>query len=286
MPDSRVSNFVVSSNFGYYLMLLPAVLMLLAFFAAPLAGVVVISLTEPRVGLDNYALLFTSSSVQRALITTLRISAITVSITLVLGFVIAYAMRVAGSRQARWMLFCVLFPFWISVLVRSFAWITLLRPNGVINTALIGAGIIDTPLALVRNEVGVVIGMVHVMLPYAVLTLYASMRGISAALPNAARGLGASPFQAFIRVFLPLTRPGIYAATVLVFVLSLGFYITPAILGGGRTLMIAEYVAVQINETVRWGLGTMLATTLTVAVLGAMWTLSRIVDVRGVLGPR
>jgi putative spermidine/putrescine transport system permease protein len=182
------------------------------------------------------------------------------------------------------MLFCVLLPFWISILVRSFAWLTLLRGEGPINELLQAIGLIDEPLSLVRNETGVLIGMVHVMLPYAVLTLYANMRGIDLGLIAAARSLGASRFEAFRRVFLPLTRPGLIGAGTLVFILSLGFYVTPALLGGGRVLMVAEYIAVQINDTLRWGLGTMLAASLMIAVLGTLWALSRVIDVRRLFG--
>jgi putative spermidine/putrescine transport system permease protein len=149
---------------------------------------------------------------------------------------------------------------------------------------LIDAGLIDEPLALVRNETGVLIGMVHVMLPYAILTLYANMLGIDTGLVAAARSLGASRLQAFRMVFLPLTRPGLIGAGTLVFILSLGFFVTPALLGGGKVLMIAEYVAIQINDTLRWGLGTMLAATLMISVLGALWALSRVIDVRRLFG--
>ncbi|MBB3898195.1 putative spermidine/putrescine transport system permease protein [Roseococcus suduntuyensis] len=260
-------------------------MLLLGLYVLPLFGVVLISVTEPRPGLGNYELLLTSASVQRALWTTGRIAVLTTLITLILGYIVAYAMRMASEGAQRWMLFCVLFPFWISVLVRSFAWITLLRSEGVLNTALRGTGLIEEPLMLVRNETGVLIGMVHAMLPYAILTLYANMRGIDLRLMTAARGLGAGPVAAFLRVFLPMTRPGILGATVLVFIISLGFYVTPAILGGGRTLMIAEYVALQINETLRWGLGTMLATTLGISVMGIMWLMSRVLDVKRLFGP-
>jgi putative spermidine/putrescine transport system permease protein len=268
----------------YWLILLPAVAMLLLIYLVPLGNVLLTSVTDPKPGLGNYALLFTSSSVQNALLTTVRIAAITTAAALLMGYLVAYAMRAASSRAQRIMLFCVLLPFWISVLVRSFAWLTLLRGSGPINNALIGMGLIDEPLALVRNETGVLIGMIHVMLPYAILTLYANMRGIDVGLVAAARSLGASRSQAFRMVFLPLTRPGLISAGTLVFILSLGFYVTPALLGGGKVLMVAEYVAVQINDTLRWGLGTMLATTLMIAVLGALWALSRVVDVKRLFG--
>lgn len=273
-----------SANRSYWLLTLPALLMLLALYLVPLANVLEISVSDPAPGLGNYGLLFTSASVQRTLLTTLRIATITTLGALLLGYVVAYAMRAASSRRQRFMLFCVLLPFWISVLVRSFAWIALLGTQGPLNTFLIGTGLIDEPLALMRNETGVLIGMVHVMLPYAVLTLYANMRGIDAGLIAAARSLGASRGQAFRRVFLPLTLPGLVGAGTLVFILSLGFYVTPALLGGGKVLMVAEYVAVQINDTLRWGLGTMLAATLMISVLGALWALSRVVDVKRLFG--
>ena len=269
---------------AYWLILLPAVVMLVALYLVPLADVLVTSVTDPKPGLDNYALLFTSASVQRTLITTLRIAAITTVLALLLGYAVAYAMRAATSQRQRIMMFCVLLPFWISVLVRSFAWLTLLGGQGVLNGLLMDAGLIDEPLALVRNETGVLIGMVHVMLPYAILTLYANMLGIDTGLVAAARSLGASRGQAFRMVFLPLTRPGLIGAGTLVFILSLGFFVTPALLGGGKVLMIAEYVAIQINDTLRWGLGTMLAATLMISVLGALWALSRVIDVRRLFG--
>jgi putative spermidine/putrescine transport system permease protein len=269
---------------AYWLIVLPALVMLVILYFVPLGNVLLTSVTDPKPGLGNYGLLFTSSSVHRTLITTLRIAAITTFFALLLGYVVAYAIRAATSRRQRLMLFAVLLPFWISVLVRSFAWIALLGTQGPLNQALLGMGLIDEPLALVRNETGVLIGMIHIMLPYAILTLYANMRGIDIGLVAAARSLGASRGQAFRLVFLPLTRPGLIGAGTLVFILSLGFFVTPALLGGGKVLMVAEYVAVQINDTLRWGLGTMLAATLMIAVLAGLWLMSRVVDVKRLFG--
>ena len=126
--------------------------------------------------------------------------------------------------------------------------------------------------------------MVHYMVPFAVLPLYANMRGIDLRLVSAARGLGASPWEAFLRVFLPLSLPGIIGAGVLVFIFSLGFYVTPAILGGGKTLMVAEYISLQITETLRWGLGSMLASTLLISVFAVMAILARFVNLRRLFG--
>ncbi|WP_144183004.1 ABC transporter permease [Elioraea rosea] len=279
-PPSRV----LGASLPWWLLIAPALILMLAFYAFPLAEVLWISFTEPEPGLSNYERLITSEAVQRVWITTLRICIITTVITLLAGYVVAYALSSAPPRVQRWMFLFILLPLWISVLVRAFAWVTILRRQGLINEALIGAGLIDEPLRLIWNEFGIAVGMVHYMIPYAVLPLYASMRDIDPRLVPAARGLGASRFEAFRSVFLPLTRPGIIAASVLVFIFSLGFYVTPAILGGGRTLMIAEYIKLQILDLIRWGLGTMMASTLLIAIVLLLWALSRIVDIRRVFG--
>lgn len=276
----------LSTRQFYWLLILPAVVMMAGFYVYPLLKVLWISFTEPQPGLQNYERLFTSEAVQRVLWTTARVSLITTAITLLLGYVVAYAMVHASAGQLRWLTFFVLLPLWISVLVRAFAWVTLLRSNGLINTGLQQLGLIDAPIALLRNETGVMIGMVHYMIPFAVLPLYANMRGIDLRLVAAARGLGASAWQAFVRVFLPLSMPGIVGAGVLVFIFSLGFYVTPAILGGGRVLLVSEYIGVQILNTIRWGLATMLASTLLVCVLLLLAALSRLVDLRNLFGAR
>lgn len=280
----RNRRFALSTRQFYWLLIAPALLLMLGFYFYPLAKVLWISVTEPKPGLANYALLVTSDSVQRTLITTARICLITSIITLVLGYIVAYAMVHAGDRQLRWLTFCVLLPLWISVLVRAFAWVTLLRSNGLINQGLQAAGIIAEPLTLVRNEFGVMVGMIHYMIPFAVLPLYSNMRTIDLRLVAAARGLGARPWGAFSRVYLPLSLPGIVGAGILVFIFSLGFYVTPAILGGGRVLMVAEYIGVQILSVLRWGTGAMLATTLLVSVLLLMATLARVVNLRRMFG--
>jgi len=176
-------------------------------------------------------------------------------------------------------MFVVIASFWISALIRAYAWVAILQPNGLINQALIGLGLIEQPLALVRNELGVIIGMVHYMLPYAVLPIYANMSGIDQRLMAAARALGASRLRSFFWVFLPLSLPGLAGAGILVLIFSLGFYITPAILGGGKVVMIAEYISIQISETLRWGLAATLATVLVAAVVALTVWMSRYLDV-------
>jgi putative spermidine/putrescine transport system permease protein len=267
-----------------WLLIAPALLLLVVFYLAPLSQVLWISVAEPKPGLGNYALLMDNAGVKRVLWTTFRIGLITTLISVALAYVVAYAILHAAPRQRQLALLFVLLPFWISVLVRAFAWAALLRSGGVVNTLLRALGLIDRPLELIYNEIGVVIGMVHYMAPMAVLTLYVNMQGIDRRLVAAARGLGASRREAFLRVFLPLSLPGIVAAGILVFIFSLGFYITPAILGGGKTLMVAEYISVMITETLNWGTGTMMASTLMIAVLALLAILSRFVDLRRLFG--
>jgi len=272
------------SEIGWFALILPAFLLMTVFYIAPILQVLAISFTEPQPGLGNYERLFTSESIHRVIVTTLRICLITTVLALLLGYAMSYTIALASPRARRWWILAVLVPLWISVLVRAFAWVTLLRRQGLVNNTLLEAGIIAEPLALVWNEFGIVVGMVHYMVPYAVLPMLASMREIDPRLLSAARGLGASRNAVFARVFLPLSLPGLIAAGVLVFIFSLGFYITPAILGGGKTLMVAEWIGLQILDLIRWGLGTMMATMLVVSILTTLAIFSRIVDLRRIFG--
>ncbi|HEV7458157.1 MAG TPA: ABC transporter permease [Roseococcus sp.] len=272
------------ASLGWWLLLLPAVALVLFFYVAPIAQVLTISFSEPEPGLGNYERLLTSEGIQRVIFTTLRICLLTTFFALLLGYAIAYAITLASPRARNWWILAVLVPLWISVLVRAFAWVTLLRRQGLVNNTLMQAGVISEPLPLVWNEFGILVGMVHYMVPFAVLPMLASMREIDPRLLAAARGLGASRGQVFRQVFLPLSMPGVVAAGVLVFIFSLGFYITPAILGGGRTLMVAEWIALQILDLIRWGLGTMMATMLVVAIMATLLVFSRVVDLRRMFG--
>jgi len=269
---------------GWWALLLPAFLLLTVFYIVPIVQVLAISFLEPEPGFGNYERIATNLSVQRVLITTARICIITTAIALFLGYALAYAITLASERARRWWLLCVLVPLWISVLVRAFAWVTLLRRQGLINQTLMEAGVITEPLALVWNEFGIIVGMVHYMVPYAVLPMLAAMRDIDPRLLAAARGMGASRMQVFTRIFFPLSAPGLVAAGVLVFIFSLGFYVTPAILGGGRTLMVAEWISLQILDLIRWGLGTMMATLLVVTILVTLAVFSRVVNLRRLFG--
>ena len=264
----------------------PALLLLLCAYLVPLSQVLLISVTDPEPGLGNYALLVTSPSIARVLATTARICVITAIAALVLGYVVAYCLTQARPAVQRLMLIGVLLPLWVSVLARSFAWVTLLRREGVVNSLLLGAGLIHAPLPLMWNEFGVSLGMIHTMLPYAILPMASHMRGLDPALMAAAQGMGASRSQIFARIFLPLSLPGVIGAGVLVMIFSLGFYVTPVLLGGGRVLMVAEYISVQIQDLLQWGTGTMLATALIAAIGLLLFLLSRAVGLRALSGAR
>ncbi|MEO1459991.1 MAG: ABC transporter permease [Pseudomonadota bacterium] len=268
------------------MLIAPALGVMLVFYVFPLVQVLWMSVTEPYPGLQNYERLMERRTLHRIWWTTLEICVLTTAITVVLGYVVAYAMVMVGEGQRTGMMFCLLLSLWLSVLVRAFAWVMLLRSEGLVNQGLVATGIVDEPLRLVRNQFGVIVGMVHFMLPLATLPIYSNMSGIEARLVSAARGLGASPAQAFWHVFLPLSKPGIIAATILVFVFSLGFFITPALLGGGKVVMISEYIRVSFEETLRWGEATMLSTVLLFAVLLALGLVARFVDLRQVFGAR
>jgi putative spermidine/putrescine transport system permease protein len=255
-----------------------------ALFAWPVARLLLLSITDPHPGLENYALLVSNETVHRIAGTTLRVCCVTTLCTVILGYIVAYAMVHATRFVRRVMIFCIVLVFWLSVLVRTFAWLVLLRNNGVVNQALLASGLIARPLVLVRNEFGTVLGMVHVMLPFAILPLYAALQGIDRRVLAAARSLGCGPIRSFLWVFLPLSRPGIYAAVVLVFIFSLGFFITPAILGGGRVVMIAEFIRAQFERSGRWGFAATLATVLLASVLTALAVAARFVDVRTIAG--
>jgi putative spermidine/putrescine transport system permease protein len=266
------------------IMIAPAVLLIAFLYLLPLVRILALSVTEQPGALANYGQLVTSDVIGRVIWTTVRICVLTTAITLAVSYVMAAALTLAPPRTRNLMFVLILLPLWLSVLIRAFAWVTVLRGNGVLNSALMSTGLIETPFSLVRNEIGVVIGMVHYMLPFGILPLYASMRSIDARILNAARSLGAPAFTVFRRVFLPLTMPGLFSSFILIFVFSLGFYVTPAILGGGRVMMVAEYISVQVHETLEWGTATMLASVLLASVFAVIAALGRFADWESIFG--
>jgi putative spermidine/putrescine transport system permease protein len=196
-----------------------------------------------------------------------------VSVTLiaaVLGYPLAYLMATVSGRARALLVVLVLVPFWTSVLVRTFAWMVILGKQGLINQLLLGWGVIDRPLTLIYNMLGVQVGMVHVLLPFMVFPLYSVMARIDLALVTAARSLGASPRQAFLRVFFPLSLPGVTAGCVLIFLMAVGFYITPALLGGEGQVTFATLIELVVRDLLDWNFGASLGVFL-LAVVGGLF---------------
>lgn len=272
---------------GWGLLILPIVAFLLLVLVTPLVLILARSVTDPELGLANYRDFFGSPVYLDVLLNTFRISALVTAVTLLLGFPYAYLMTLASPLWRGVMLVAVLVPFWTSLLVRTFAWVLMLGDAGVVNETLVGLGVLDEPVSMIRNLTGVMVGMVQVMLPFAVLPLFATMRGIDRRLVQAAEGLGARPIQAFWRIYAPLTLPGVAAAGLLVFVSSLGFYITPALLGGPQDTMIGELIVEQLSGVLRWGFASALAVVLLVVTAALLLLVSRLVPIgRSVGGVR
>jgi putative spermidine/putrescine transport system permease protein len=207
---------------------------------------------------------------------TVLISVTVTVLCLLLGFPLAYYVASAPPNRAGLLMILVLLPLWTSLLVRTVAWIVLLQDQGIVNQMLVAAGLIDHPIRLIFNRTGVVIAMTHVLLPFMVLPIIATMKSIPPTYVRAAISLGAHPAVAFWKVYLPQTLPGVAAGTLLVFIMALGYYITPALVGGADDQMISYFIAYYLNEVVNWGMASALgalllvATLILVALLGRM----------------
>jgi len=201
------------------------------------------------------------------LLRTFSISGTVTFIALLMAYPLAYWMSTLSERKANLMMILVLLPFWTSVLVRIAAWIVLLQSNGLVNRFLLSTGLIDTPLALLFNRQGVVIAMVHILLPFMILPLYSVMKSVPPNYLRAAVSLGSTPFAAFLRVYVPQTYPGVAAGGLLVFITAIGYYVTPALLGGAGDQMLSYYIAQYTNVEVNWGMACALGAVLLVATL-------------------
>lgn len=203
----------------------------------------------------------------RILMRTFEISLVVTLWCLALAYPLAYWLTTLSARKANVLMILVLVPFWTSILVRVAAWIVLLQSEGLVNHALIGLHLTGEPLALLFNRTGVVVAMVHILLPFMILPLYSVMRGVPPTYLRAAVSLGSPPLAAFLRVYVPQTYPGIGAGALLVFILSLGYYVTPALLGGPEDQMLSYYIAQYTNVNVNWGLACALGALLLAATL-------------------
>ena len=208
--------------------------------------------------------------------TTFKVSLFTTLICILIGYPLAYFLALLSKRWVGIFMLAVLLPFWTSLLVRTYAWLVLLQKNGLLNEFAINIGLWDSPLKLVHNMTGTLIGMAHIMLPFLVLPLYGSMKKIDRDMMHAAANLGASPFKAFWQVYFPLSLSGMVAGSLIVFVLCLGFYVTPAVLGGGRVIMVATQITAILENQFDWGAASALGVVLLVATLLVLYVAARV----------
>jgi mannopine transport system permease protein len=234
------------------LLLLPFLGVLLLAFMLPIGVLLRESLFVPVPTLGHYARVFDDPVYLRVLWRTLRIAMLVTLITLLLAYPLAVAMARARGVVLGVLAACVMLPLWTSVLVRTYAWTVLMRRNGLINQALLALGIVDAPVRLLYTEGAVVLAMAHVLLPFMVLPIWVALRGIPADYARAAAVLGAPPWRAFVEVTVPLSRPGVASGCLMVFLLSLGFFVTPALVGGPQQMMIATLIGQQVRELLNW----------------------------------
>lgn len=251
-PNARVANR--RRLWTGLMMAAPLTLLLVTLFLYPVGQLLLLSFQDRQgFSLSNYERLFASSVYVDVLLITLRISFFTALLAVIAGYPIAYLISIIGKERRTRLLFWVLLSFWTSFLVRGFAWVVLLGRNGVVNHLLMTLGITDAPASLLYNFGSVLVGMVHAMMPLAILTMLSVMDNIDRNLTRAAATLGARPGTAFWKVYFPLSLPGVSAGAILVFVTAIGFFILPALLGGRRETVITQIIIEQVIQTLNWG---------------------------------
>lgn len=269
----------VAYRMGVAALLAPGVLIAVFAFLLPLARLIGLSFSSPSGPFVAYAQLLGDDIYARVFANTFAIAGVVTVAALVIAFPVAFALT-RLSRPWRGIVFaCVLLPLWISVLVRTFSWMLLLERNGPINRLVVASGLSDQPLALLFNHTAVLIGMVHVLLPYAVLPIYAALVRIDPGLLRASQGLGASGLTTFLRVLLPLSLRGVATAATFTFLLSLGFFVTPALLGGPSSLTLSMLIDGFVSERLDWPLASAASVVLLMAALVVVVVAGRFVSV-------
>ena len=264
----------------------PALALVLVTMVLPIGWLFGLSFLadDGSLSLMHYRRMVEQPSYARIFGATFQVSLLTTGLCILLGYPLAYVLSQLPRRVANLCLIAVMLPFWTSLLVRTYAWLVLLQRRGLINTWGIELGWWDQPLPLVHNMAGTLIGMVHIMLPFLVLPVLNSMRSIDQECMKAAANLGASPTRAFWTVFLPLSLPGLFAGSLLVFVICLGFYVTPAVLGGGKIIMVSNQIANDIELFFNWGAASSLGVVLLVSTMVLLWLASRLTRLEQLLG--
>lgn len=234
---------------------LPALVLISLFFVVPVVALLLRSVTEPVLGWQNYAALFGDGTYVRIFFNTFLVASVVTIVTVIVAFPVAWMLAIMPPALGSIVFGVIILSMWTNLLARTYAWMVLLQRTGVINRTLMAMGVIDEPLPLINNLTGVTIGMVYIMLPFMILPLVGTLRAIDPMILRAASLCGASPFAAFRRILLPLSLPGIAAGGLMVFVMSLGYFVTPALLGGTSNMMLAEMIAQMIQSLLNWGLG-------------------------------
>ena len=271
--------------FGRALMAAPLIVLLLVFLVYPVGQLLLLSVWGAKgFSLQAYAPLFSSPLYINVLLITLKISAITTLLSVIGGYPIAYLISVSAPERKARLLFWVLLSFWTSFLVRAFAWIVILGRRGVVNHLLLSLGLADQPADLLYNFSSVIIGMVHALMPLAILTMLSVMENIDRTLPRAASTLGARPGTAFWKIYFPLSLPGVAAAAIMVFVTAIGFFIVPALLGGRRETMITQLIIDQVLQTMNWGFAGAISVLLLVVVLVVFLAYDKLVGLSTMTG--
>ena len=266
--------------------LLPVLVFLGALFLYPVAQLLAISFSDARgaFSIAHYVRLFSSPVYVQVLLITFKVAALTTLLTIVFGYPVAYLLATTRPNTRGLLLLWVLLPFWTSFLVRTFTWIVLLGRKGAVNGWLMALGIIDAPLSMIYNFTGVMIGMTHALMPLAILTMTSVMQQIPPSLVPAAGTLGARGGQAFWRIYFPLSLPGVAAAGLLVFITALGFFITPALLGGARETMITQVIIENIQSSLNWGFAGSVSMLLLVASLIVFYLYDRLLGLSTLAG--
>lgn len=266
-------------------LVLPALLLVLVTMLLPVGWLFYLSILSDNgaFSLEHYRRMWEQPSYGRTFWTTFEVSLLTTGICMLLGYPLAYFLSELPKRAANLCMIAVLLPLWTSLLVRTYAWLVLLQRRGLINGWGIELGLWDEPLALVHNLTGTLIGTVHVMLPFLVLPLYAAMRAIDRNLLRAAANLGASPLRSFWLVLFPLAMPGLATGALIVFILCLGFYVTPAVLGGGKVIMVSSRIANDIELFFNWGAASALGVVLLVLTAALILIAMRLPGMAAVL---
>ena len=255
----------------------PAMLLIVAIVLIPVGWLFYLSFigNDGQLSLEHYQKMVEYKSYARVFVTTFQVSILTTLLCILIGYPLAYFLAMLPQRMAGFFMLAVLLPFWTSLLVRTYAWLVLLQKNGILNDFAISAGIWETPVKLVHNMTGTLIGMAHIMLPFLVLPLYGAMRKIERDMMHAAANLGATPIQAFWKIYFPLSLSGMVAGSLIVFVLCLGFYVTPAVLGGGRVVMVATQITAILENQFNWGAASALGVVLLVATIVILYLAGR-----------